>query len=178
MIIPVSSADSKHDDFSYDVEFMPSSFVFDYHDHNSTDYEGDIGLKYAYANSTFDDHKYIIPTEWVRGIAFATKGTFEFSEAILIDHGPYREWDDMYVITNLKFKNGTEIPFLSISSNDLTKEQRSYFDDYYQQRQDYLAEQEAYAVEDLYDYETSRSNSRSRYGYYFGSGGSGIIYSP
>lgn len=177
-VIPVS-ADTRYDDFSYDVEFMPSGFVFDYNDHNTSTYEGDIGLKYAYANSTFDDHKYIIPTERVRGIAYATKGTFKFNEAILIDHGPYREWDGMYVITGLRFKNGTEIPYLGIENNNLTKEQMSYFDDYYMQRQDYLAQQEAYAAEDLYDYETSKHRSdKSNYGFYVGTGGSGFIYTP
>ncbi len=178
LVIPVSFAEEKYDDFSYDVEFMPENFVFEYNDHNSTTYEGDTGLKLAYVNSSLDDHKYIIPTERVRGIAYATKGTFRFSESILIDHGPYRDWDDMYVITKLKFKNGTEIPYLGLESNDLTKEQMSYFDDYYQQRQDYLAQQEAYAAEDMYDYATTSSRSKSRHSYYFGTGGSGIIYTP
>lgn len=178
LIIPVFSADTKYEDFSYDVEFMPTQFVFDYHDHNSTTYEGDTGLKYAYAYSSFDDHNYIIPTERVRGIAYATKGSFKFSEPILIDHGPYRDWDNSYVITNLKFKNGTEIPYLSLESNNLTKEQMSYFDDYYMQRQDYLAQQQAYAAEDLYDYQTVRDSRRSKYSYYFGTGGSGLIYTP
>ncbi|WP_323736066.1 hypothetical protein PXD04_09300 [Methanosphaera sp. ISO3-F5] len=182
MIIPVSCAEEvRYDDFSYDVEFMPTAFVFDYNDHNTSTYEGDIGLKYAYANSSFDNHTYIIPTERVRGIAYATKGSFKFTEPILIDHGPYRDWDDKYVITGLKFKNGTEIPYLGIESTGLTKEQMSYFDNYYEQRQDYLAQQEAYAAEDLYDYETSKSRSssgRSKFGYYVGTGGSGVIYNP
>ena len=175
LISPVCSSDIVEN-----VEFMPDKFVFEYNDHNTTEYEGDIGLKVAYVNNTLDNHNYIVPKDTVRGIAYVTKKSFDFSEPVLISHGPLREWDGMYIIAELKFKNGTIIPKLSIEDDDLTKEQREYFDDYYEQRQDYIAQQQEYAAEDMYDaYQVHNSyNSRSKYSYYFGRGGSGVIYTP
>ena len=175
LISPVCSSDIVEN-----VEFVPEEFVFEYNGYNTTEYEGDLGLKVAYVNNTLDDHTYIIPKDTVRGIAYATKKSFEFAEPVLISHGPLREWDGMYIITELKFKNGTLIPKLAIEDTDLTKEQREYFDDYYAQRQDYLAQQQEYAAEDLYDaYQIHNSyNSHSKYSYYFGRGGSGVIYTP
>ena len=103
-------------------DFMPKNFVFEYNDHNSTTYEGDSGLRVARVNNVFDNNSYFVPTEYVRGIAYATKGTFKFNEPILFSHGPLREWDGMYVATGFRFKNGTVIPYLGIEKNDLTNE--------------------------------------------------------
>ncbi|MBE6486499.1 MAG: hypothetical protein E7Z85_06640 [Methanosphaera stadtmanae] len=159
-------------------EFMPVNFVFEYNDHNSTTYEGDSGLKVAVVNNEFDNNSYFVPTEYVRGIAYATKGTFKFNEPILFSHGPLREWDGMYVATKFKFRNGTIIPYLGIEKNDLTNEQKKYFDDYNSQRSEYLMQQQEDAVEDLYDYESIRDSHRPRFSYYYGRGGSGVIYTP
>ncbi|MBE6494583.1 MAG: hypothetical protein E7Z84_08290, partial [Methanosphaera stadtmanae] len=92
-----------------------------------------------------DNTTFIVPTERVRSIAYATKGTFKFNEPIIITRSIQRD-DGRYILLTLKYKNGTVIPILDIESSDLTKEQRSYFDDYYQQRSDYLAQQEEFAA--------------------------------
>jgi len=166
-------------EYEVEHEFMPDSFIFEYNDHNTTHYEGDSGLKYAHVNNTLDNTTFIVPVERVRSIAYATRNTFEFSEPIIITRSIQRD-DGRYILLTMKFKNGTVIPILDLDKDDLTNEQKEYFDDYYSQRSDYLMQQQEYAAEDLYDYETtrSRSGSRSRYGFYYGTGGSGIIYTP
>lgn len=165
----------------YDVEheFLPDTFIFEYNDHNTTSYEGDSGLKYAHVNNTLDNTTLIVPVERVRSIAYATKKSFKFIEPIIITHSIRRD-DGRYILLTMKYKNGTVIPILDLDKNDLTREQKEYFDDYDAQRSDYLMEQQEYAAEDLYDYETyrSRGSGRSRYSYYYGSNGYGLIYSP
>lgn len=173
-----SSCSFAIDDSDVEYEFLPESFVFEYNDHNASVYEGDSGLKVAYVNSSLDDNRYMLPVERVRGIAYATRGTFSFDEPVLITHGPLREWDGFYIITSLKFKNGTVIPYLGIEKDDLTREQKKYFDDYESQRSEYLMKQQEYAAEDLYDYETVHNSKRSKFSYYYGSGDRGIIYTP
>ncbi len=166
------------DEEGSEEEFLPSEFVFCYNDHNTTVYEGDSGLKVALVNNTLSGKEFYVPTEYVRGIAYVTQGTFKFDEAIIITLGPLREWDNMYVLTKMRLKNGTIIPYLGIEKNDLTSQQKKYFDNYEAQRSDYLLQQQEYASEDLYDYQTIRDSNRPRYSYYFGSGGSGVIYTP
>ena len=165
----------------YEVEhdFMPDTFIFEYNDHNTTSYEGDSGLKYAHVNNTLDNTTFIVPTERVRSIAYATRKSFKFSEPIIITRSIQRD-DGRYILLTMKYRNGTVIPILDLDKDDLTSEQKMYFDDYYAQRNDYLMQQQEYAAEDLYDYETfkGRSNSRSKYSYYYGSNGYGIVYSP
>ncbi|MBE6494671.1 MAG: hypothetical protein E7Z84_08730 [Methanosphaera stadtmanae] len=179
VILLLSPCVSSVEEWEIEHEFMPDTFIFEYNDHNTTNYEGDSGLKYAHVNNTLDNTTLIVPVERVRSIAYATKKSFIFSEPIIITHSVERS-DGRYVLLQMKYKNGTKIPILDLDKNDLTAEQKEYFDDYYAQRADYLAQQEEYAAEDLYDsYQANnRYNSRSRYGFYFGSGGSGIIYSP
>lgn len=174
-----SSCSFAVNDWEVEHEFMPDSFIFEYNDHNTTIYEGDLGLIYAHVNNTLDNTTFIVPTERVRSIAYATKGTFRFKEPIIITRSVQRS-DGRYILLTMKYKNGTVIPILDIESTDLTKEQMSYFDDYYQQRSDYLAQQEEFAAENMYDsYQyNNRHNKRSKYSYYIGTGGSGFIYTP
>lgn len=165
----------------YEVEhdFLPGEFVFEYNDHNSTSYEGDSGLVYAHVNNTLDNTSFIVPTERVRSIAYATRKSFKFSEPIVITRSIQRD-DGRYILLTMKYRNGSVIPILDLDKNDLTNEQKQYFDDYYSQRNEYLMQQQEYAAEDLYDYQTFRDRSRgkSKYSYYFGSGGSGVVYTP
>ena len=175
----LSSCSYAENDWEIEHEFMPDTFIFEYNDHNTTTYEGDIGLKYAHVNNTLDNTTFIVPTERVRSIAYATKKSFKFKEPIIITRSVQRT-DGRYILLTMKYKNGTVIPILDIESSDLTKEQMSYFDDYYSQRQDYLAQQQEYASENMYDYYTysNRHNGKSKYSYYVGTGGSGVIYTP
>lgn len=166
------------EEYEVEHEFMPGAFIFEYNDHNTTTYEGDSGLKYAHVNNTLDNTTFIVPVERVRSIAYATKKTFEFSEPIIITRSIQRD-DGRYILLTMKFKNGTVIPVLDIDRDDLTNEQKQYFDDYYSQRSDYLMKQDAYAAENMYTYEhMSNRNSKSKYSFYYGTGGSGVIYTP
>lgn len=167
--------EEKHDFFS-DV------FIFEYNDHNTTTYEGDSGLKGAYANNTEDNLTYYLPEENVRSIAYITNGTFKMKEHIDVKHSLIVE-DRSYDCIMIKMyrKDGSEIPRLDISSNSLTNEQKQYFDNYEQQRSDYLQQQEEYALEDLEDSysRSSSSQSKSHYSYYYSPrGGAGVIYTP
>lgn len=173
---------SDYDIINEQHEFNTNEFLFEYNDHNTTTYEGDSGLKRALANNTVDNYTYCLPDENVRGIAYATKGTFKLKENILVTHSLMTgdmPWD--CIMLKMFYKNGSVIPTLDIKDNDLTAEQKSYFDNYDQQRSDYLQRQNKYALEDLYDEQqraNSRSSQKSNYGYYYGSNGRGIIYSP
>lgn len=167
------------EEWEVEHEFMPDTFIFEYNDHNTTTYEGDIGLIYAHVNNALDNTTFIVPTERVRSIAYATKGTFKFNEPIIITRSIQRD-DGRYILLTMKYKNGTVIPILDIESNNLTKEQRSYFDDYYQQRSDYLAQQEEFAAENMYEGYSygNKHKDNSGFSYYVGTGGSGLIYTP
>ena len=178
-MLVVASCSFAVEEWEVEHEFMPDTFIFEYNDHNTTVYEGDIGLKYAHVNNTLDNTTFIVPVERVRSVAYATKKSFKFNEPIIITRSVQR-YDGRYILLTMKYKNGTVIPILDIESNSLTKEQMSYFDDYYQQRSDYFAQQEKLDSEYMYDYYSmrSRDNGKSKYSYYVGSGGSGVIYTP
>ncbi len=162
-------------------DFNPTNFTFCYNDHNTSTYEGDTGLKGAYCKSTADNYTYWVPVENVRGLAYASKGTFKFIENIDITrslHSDDRDYD--YIMLKMYHKNGTEIPTLDVSDDDLTVEQQKYFDNYEQERQDYYQEQQQEDLDSMsdYSYSSSSNNHRSHYGYYVGTRGAGIIYTP
>ena len=83
--------------------------------------------------NTLDNTTFIVPTERVRSIAYATKKSFKFSEPIIITRSIQRD-DGRYILLTMKYKNGTVIPILDLDKDDLTNEQKSYFDDYYTQK--------------------------------------------
>ena len=180
---PTEVSENNTEDFQTIVttkhEFYPDEFLFEYSDGNTTHYKGDLGLKYAHCRNVIDNVSYLVPTENVRGIAFATNGTFKFNESILITHSIKREDDtlDPYIMLNMYYKNGTEIKSLDIEDDDLTADQRTYFDNYEQQRQEYL---QKHLAEEI-DTETTYNMMHDKYqkdhysGYYVGSGGSGYF---
>lgn len=169
------------EEYEVEHEFMPSGFVFEYNDHNTTTYEGDSGLSKAYTNNTLDNTTLILPVDRVRGVAYATKNSFKFSEPLIITRSIQRN-DGMYILLTMKYKNGSVIPILAIENNSLTNEQKSYFDDYESQRADYLQQQQQYALEDIEDSysRSSRQKDRhSKYGYFYSPrSGYGVIYNP
>jgi len=166
-------------DTKYD--FNPSTFIFEYNGYNTTEYDGDTGLRGAYVNNTVDNLTYYVPVEWVRSFAWITKKTFKLDENIDVKHSLVvgnRSYD--CILMGMFYKNGSEIPELDVKSKSLTKEQRSYFDDYDGAREEYYQQQNQYALEDIED-SVSRANSqsykqKSHYGYYYGTNGRGIIY--
>lgn len=175
-----SAEDQKILDSKYD--FYPSDFIFEYNGYNSTSYEGDTGLKGAYVKNTMDNYTYYVPVEYVRTFAWLTKNSFTLDEHIDVKHSLVvggRAYD--CILMGMFNKDGSEIPKLDVKSKSLTKEQRSYFDDYETSRNEYYQEQNQYALEDIEDNtrraSSSNDNSKSHYGYYYGTNGRGIIFS-
>lgn len=159
--------------------FHPTNFKFEYSDGNTTQYHGDTGLRGAYCTNTIDGLTYFVPVENVRGIAKATHKTFKFDEDIDITHSLASKRENYaYIMLKMYYKNGTEIRSLDESDDDLTMEERSYFDNYDQQRQDYLTKQandELDAIENNQEAEI-RSMEKPRSGYYYGTNGFGYYY--
>ena len=158
-------------------EFNTTGFIFEYNDHNTSTYEGDSGLILGYCNNTADNTSLIIPKERVRTLAYASNGTFKFPDGLIIKLSVKRD-DGKYVLLQMRHHNGTWIPILDIENDDLTNEQKKYFDDYYQQKSDYNAKQEEFATKHLRDEYKYSNGHKSKYGYYMGSNGYGLIYNP
>lgn len=159
---------SKHD-------FYPTDFVFEYNDKNTSEYEGDTGLLGAYCRNTVDNKTYYLGSSMVRGIAYLTNKTFKLDEYVDVTrdgidtsdsrygHCDYRLYPGTPGYSGMYYKNGTQVPDLSISDDHLTKEQKEYFDDYEAQRQEYHNEKmEDYARDQAYNsYSSSYSNKKS-----------------
>lgn len=167
--------DSKYD-------FYPSDFIFEYNGYNSTSYEGDTGLRGAYVNNTVDNMTYYVPVEYVRTFAWFTQNSFVLDDHIDVKHSLIvdgRAYD--CILLGMFKKDGSEIPKLDVKSKSLTKDQRSYFDDYEAARDEYYQEQNQYALEDIEDNtrraSSSKESNKGHYGYYYGTNGRGIIYS-
>ncbi|MBO7719394.1 MAG: hypothetical protein J6S29_04485 [Methanosphaera sp.] len=162
-------------------DFYPSDFIFEYNGYNTTEYDGDTGLKGAYVNNTVDNYTYYVPVEYVRTFAWLTKKSFKLDENIDVKHSLFvenRAYD--CILLGMFSKDGVEIPKLDVKSNSLTKEQRSYFDDYDTARDEYYQKQYEYELEDIED-NTRRASStkdkdRGHYGFYYGTNGRGIMY--
>ena len=172
----ISASDT--DDRSIKHDFKPSKIIFVYNDHNTTTYQGDTGLIEAYCNNTVDNTTYYMSENVVRGIAYATKKTFNFNENI--DITQYTATDGKLKILKMYYKNGTEIQSLSLMDDNLTLEQQKYFDNYQQEKSDYdhkIDQMNSESLQEGQNYLLEKQNSR-KYGYYFGPGGPGIIYNP
>ncbi|WP_323735874.1 hypothetical protein PXD04_08265 [Methanosphaera sp. ISO3-F5] len=134
-----------------DVTVEVSNLVYVYNDGISQKYKGDSGLSYA----MFNDSKgccYHMSKDLVRGIAFATKYKFDikkFSTSCYRNTGnQYEDPEDFYKINEeIRLENGTVIKPLSIDQ-DLTREQKTYFDDYQTQLVNYYQEKEIKALEE------------------------------
>ncbi|RAP44813.1 MAG: hypothetical protein BZ134_02625 [Methanosphaera sp. SHI1033] len=177
LLTTIVSADDSEDRM-VKHDFFPVDFVFEYSDGNTTDYKGDLGLQHAFCTNTEDNATYRLSPGSVRGIAYATKGTFKFNETIQTTR--YKLTDsDVFGVLVMYYKNGTEIKSLDISDNDLTADQRQYFDDYNQQRQEYLEQQTADEIDSMssqqsYQYSHQKSHQS---GLIFGSHGVGYYRS-
>lgn len=94
----------------------------------------------------------------MRGIAYATKGTFRLNDSIMVTNSmdvseEYNNTNYPYDIIMLKmyYKNDTVIPTLDVADDDLTSEQKSYFDNYEQAREEYYQERNQHTLEDMED---------------------------
>ena len=161
-------------------DFKPSQIIFEYNDHNTTTYKGDTGLLGGYWTNKLTNKTYKITDNTIRGIAYATKGTFKFKENLDIKETPPPGEEKNSKIVEIFYKNGTEIQSLSLFDEDLTVEQRKYFDNYTEQKMEHDTEISRREQESLIESQNrilDRSNSR-HHSYYWGPGGGGYIYTP
>lgn len=142
-------------------EFSPDGFMFEYKDHNSSVYEGDRNLRLGYVNNTADNTTLILTPEAVRTLAYISRKTFKFDDSLIITRSLQRD-DGYFVLLTLKYKNGTNIPLLDVK-NDLSDDQKEYFDDYESDLKDYH-DQQIEDLEDEYNYQQSR-DQRNYYGF-------------
>lgn len=128
---------------SYDTYFdvVPSGFVFVYNDgENSDKYNGDAGLLYSVFNDTVTGATYRVDKALTRGIAYYTNGTFNLSDGCSIRR-QRKAGDNYYTIYYITLENGSRIESLNIYDN-LTAEQKKYFDDYDEQLYRYYSEKQ------------------------------------
>lgn len=121
-----------------------SNITFIYKDTNTTQYQGDQGLDGAIIKNSLDNKTYYISVNLVRGLAYKTQKTFNFDQPLKAEaHDGNGSYD--YYVETLAYQNGTKIRPLSISDDDLTQEEKTYFDDYEDQKQDYYHKQDELA---------------------------------
>ena len=115
----------------------PSDFAFVYNDGISDEYRGDVGLLYSTFNDTNTGCCYHVSRDMTRGIAFATKksfdiGNFYATRIRYIKEDYYNIYTEYGGICNITLDNGTVIRELCIDE-ELTPEQKKYFDNYDEQ---------------------------------------------
>ena len=125
-------------EFIDQTEVKPVSVTLSYEDRTATQYEGDRGLR----NLTFTDElsgkQFSVYTkDMIRTLAYLTKKTLKFNDSIVVNYGSYD--NETYYVTKLHYKNGTYMSELSASRSDLSPEEKSYFDNYEDEREEYLA---------------------------------------
>ncbi|WP_302291044.1 hypothetical protein [Methanosphaera stadtmanae] len=161
------------DDTIKPIDFNPTNFTFIYSNSNTSKYKGDLGLKYAYCTNSIDNTTCLLLKEYVRGLAYASNGTFEFKDNLSMVPAPHSRNDSNYTVNEIYYSNGTLIEKLLIEDEDLTLEEREYFQDYEGQKEAYYNKKQQDkldAIEDRqfdeYNYQTSPKTQR------------GIIYGP
>lgn len=154
-----------------------SNITFIYKDTNTTQYQGDQGLDGAIIRNSPDNKTYYIPVNLVRGLAYKTQRTFNFDQPLKAEaHDGNGSYD--YYVETLAYQNGTKIRPLSISDDDLTQEEKTYFDDYEDQKQDYYHKQDdlaqrSAAVDEMSEIKTQ--NEPKNY-VYFGNRYGGYVH--
>jgi len=145
---------SKQWDRNRRVHVVASDFVFVYDDGIYEKYKGDTGLKYAMFNDTLTGCYYHMGKELTRGVAYATDKKFDIKnftfDCIRVDV-PYYSLGDKWGDYNITLDNGTVILPLSIDQ-DLTPDQKLYFDDYDTQLYRYYEDQKIKEMRNMEDY--------------------------
>lgn len=165
------------------VELKPKEIVFMYSDENTTTYKGDLGLLGASVRNEIDNKTYNLDPSDVRGIAKLTKKSFKLNDSLFItaDNSGYdykRNYCD-YNAFMIKFRNGSNLRRLSIGDDELTADDKLYFDDYEMQKAEYYEKQHdlderSAAVDESYKIKNSKKSSS---GYFVGTRGSGYYHS-
>lgn len=178
VLVSFTSCVCATDDY-VECDFSPIDVIFHYSDCNISTYKGDTGLLGADFTNT-DNETYHMSVDQVRGFAKATNKTFKLTEPITIkrDENTGRDKSFKYYIRHMEFKNGTEIRMLSISDSKLTAEEKAYFDDYESEREEYLAQQNQFALEEIEDTQSQilKSSSSKRSGIGIGTYGIGYYH--
>lgn len=165
------------------IPVCASDFLFVYNNRVSTSYEGDTGLKYSMFVDTLTGYRYHFDESMTRGIAYVTKGKFDIKNFSLTRW--HKDGDDFYRLfgnyhDNITLDNGTVIRALYIT-DDLTVDEKLYFDDYDTQLYKYYEDKKIEEMKDMQDYIADldddmirRSSNNKQSGHYSGytSGGS------
>lgn len=154
-----------------------SNITFIYKDSNTTQYQGDQGLDGAIIKNNLDNKTYYITNDLVRGLAYKTQKTFSFDQPLKAEvHEGNGSYD--YYVETLTYQNGTKIKSLSISDDDLTQEEKTYFDDYEDQKQNYYHKQDDLAQRSSAVDEMSeiKHQSKSKNYFYTNYGHGGYIH--
>lgn len=132
-----------------DVNVVASDFVFVYNYGTFSEYKGDLGLNYSMFNDTLTGYCYHFDKELTRGIACVTNRKFDIHNFSFRRY-LRKEGDKFY--TNygdgITLENGTVIRSLSIDQ-DLTLNQKKYFDDYDTQLYQYYEEKKLKKMDDI-----------------------------
>ena len=162
---------------NFDV--LASDIVFVYNDGVYDKYNGDAGLKYAMFNDTLTGCCFHVDKNLTRGIAYATNKKFNIQN---FSFGCWRFYGNMYdppedfyeIHDNITLDNGTVIEPLRINQ-DLTPNQKLYFDDYETQLYKYYEDKSIKEMEDTQYYlaelddDMMRASSKNKQsGHYYG----------
>jgi len=177
-------------DQSHQPDIIPDEWLFVYTDHNSTTYEGDEGLKEAVTHNTIGNHEelHFVFERDIIGLAYESNKQFDYKYGLSGIETNYIDWAEPPYYTawgdGLCYPNGTKITTFDIKSYNLIQKQKDFITNYYNRIDDVRHKQELDAIEEAEDdYYTSsvrykESNKKSNYGYYFGSNGYGLVYTP
>lgn len=158
------------------AEFKPTNLTFRYNYENTTTYKGDTGLKTATCINEIDNETYCLREDTVRGMAYATNGTFEFDEVLDMKRLEVDRDDYKYMTMTLHYKNGTLLREIGIEDDDLTEDMKAYFDDYEGQLEAYYQKQQQDTLDSIEDDVSRSSSPTSSSGFYIGSGGGGYYH--
>lgn len=131
------------------IHVVPTDFVFVYKDKNSSEYEGDANLYYSTFNDTLTGCTYHVDRDLTRGIAYKTNSKFDLKDGFNITR--WRDlYDTYYTIYDNKIilNNGSIIQGLSVA-DDLTPEEKMYFNDYDTQLYKYYEDKKLQKMDDI-----------------------------
>lgn len=177
-------------DKSHEPEFRPVEWTFIYNDHNSSEYEGDEGLRQAIAINNSSKHEvlYFCLEKEIIGLAYESNKTFNFSYGL---SGLEARRDNVeniisYTVwgSNLCYPNGTEIETFDIRDYGLLQDQKDFITNYdnridevrHKQEINDIRDAESDAYESYLRYQENH-NSKAKYSTYYGTNGYGVIRS-
>ncbi|PAV08087.1 hypothetical protein [Methanosphaera cuniculi] len=159
-----------------EAEVKPVNVTVTYKDHNTTKYEGDRGLEIISFTDELTGMEYtanFANMGVIRTLAYMTKRQFKFNDTICIRYQFDKDFPESRSVVEIKGKDGKYMALLDESRSDLSDEEKSYFDNYDDLREEYLAKQSKSSSESHVYHESSKKKS----GFYYGSHGLGYYRS-